>query len=59
MGNKTGWKAIENRIQELVEECKGIPAHQIMGFLKKAEKGSETDVEKMISELRRKIKKSG
>ncbi|MCX5903940.1 MAG: hypothetical protein NTV89_10840 [Proteobacteria bacterium] len=47
---------IEKRIQELIDQCRGIPPGEVMQLLRKAQHNPALDVEKELEKLFRKYK---
>ena len=47
---------LERRIQELIDQCRGIPPGEVMQLLRKAERNPALDVEKELGKLFRKYK---
>jgi hypothetical protein len=51
VNEKKGSAAIEKRIQELLDRCRGIPPGEIMQLLMRGEHNSELDVETELEKL--------
>jgi len=47
---------LEKRIQELIDQCRGIPAGEVMQLLRKAEQNPALDVGKELGKLFEKYK---
>ena len=47
---------LEKRIQELIDQCRGIPAGEVMQLLRKAEHNPALDVEQELGKLFEKYK---
>ena len=47
---------LEKRIQELIDQCRGIPAGEVMQLLRKAEQNPAFDIEQELEKLFRKYK---
>ena len=47
---------LEKRVQELIDQCRGIPAGEVMQLLRKAEHNPALDVEQELGKLFEKYK---
>ena len=57
VNEKKSSAAIEKRIQELIDQCRGIPPNEIMQLLMRGEQNSELDVEQELEKLLEKYKR--
>jgi hypothetical protein len=47
----------EQRIEELIAQCAGIPLHEVMQLLLRADRNQNIDLEKELQALREKFNK--